>query len=250
MVCLFIRILMFKGFIVLSWGAQSKFMNTGILKILRQRLPNLPLSTVAEDLISYGQDWTRFLTPAPLAVVFPRNTEEVQELVTWAAREGQALVPSGGRTGLSGGAVAAAGELVVSMDKMRRRMDFDRNDRALWVEAGMITATIQDFARDQGLFYPVDFAASGSSQIGGNVATNAGGIRVLRYGLTREQVRGLTVITGSGERLDLNNGLIKNATGYDLRHLMVGSEGTLGLITEVILGLVEPPPELGVMILS
>ncbi len=97
----------------------------------------------------------------------------------------------------------------------------------------MITADLQQYAEQQGMYYPVDFASSGSSQIGGNVATNAGGVRVIRYGMTRDMVAGLRVVTGTGEVLSLNNGLVKNASGYDLRHLLIGSEGTLGIITEV-----------------
>lgn len=234
----------------MTTSTQSKPIHASRVKDLQQRLPQLPLSTEAEDLTSYGRDWTRFIPPAPLAVVFPRHIEELQALVNWAAEQGQALVPSGGRTGLSGGAVAPDGELVVSMDKMRQLLEFNPMDCSLRVQAGMTTAQVQMHAREHGLLYPVDFASSGSSQIGGNVATNAGGIRVLRYGLTREQVRGLSVVTGTGERLDLNQGLIKNATGYDLRHLMIGSEGTLGFICEVGLALTSPAPPLGVMLLG
>lgn len=234
----------------MTTSSQSKSNFSTRVKDLRNQLPDLLISEDIDDLSNYGRDWTRFIEPQPCAVVFPRSTEEVQSLVRWAKSTGQALVPSGGRTGLSGGAVAADGELVVSLDKMRNIISFNADDRLLHVQAGVTTAAIQAAAQEHGLFYPVDFASTGSSQIGGNVATNAGGIRVLRYGLTREQVRGLTVVTGTGERLDLNQGLIKNATGYDLRHLMIGSEGTLGIITEVTLGLVSSPPSLGVMLLG
>jgi FAD/FMN-containing dehydrogenase len=208
---------------------------------LQQAFPSIELSTDAAVLQSHGQDWTRFYTPAPMVVAFPRTAQEVQSLVRFANTEGIAIVPSGGRTGLSAGAVAANGELVISFDRMRKILDFNPVDRSLTVEAGVVTATVQAFAREQGLFYPVSFASEGSSQIGGNVATNAGGIRVLRYGLTRDWVSGLKVVTGSGELLDLNRGLVKNASGYDLRHLFIGSEGTLGLVTEVTLQLADAP---------
>ncbi len=217
---------------------------------LRRRLPDLPLATAAGDLEHYGRDWTRFHTPDPLAVAFVREIEEIQEVVRWAADCGQPLVPSGGRTGLSGGAVAAAGELVVSLERLRAETGFDAAGRILHVEGGMVTAEVQRRARQRGLYYPVDFAAAGGSQIGGNVATNAGGIRVLRYGLTRDQVAGLTVIDGRGERLELNRSLVKNATGYDLRHLLIGSEGTLGIVAGVQLTLRPPPPPAGVMLLA
>ncbi|MGE0527191.1 MAG: FAD-binding oxidoreductase [Bdellovibrionales bacterium] len=202
--------------------------------------------TDAGSLKEYGRDWTKYLEPHPSAVVFPKTTEEVVAMVAWARQNKVGLVPSGGRTGLSGGAVALNGEVVVSFEKMNRILDYDPYDQAVTVESGVITETIQEFAAEKGLYYPVDFASRGSSQIGGNVATNAGGIKVMRYGLTRQWVAGLEIVTGSGEVLQLNNGLVKNATGLDLRHLLIGSEGVLGLITKVTLNLTRPPtaPEL------
>jgi FAD/FMN-containing dehydrogenase len=113
-----------------------------------------------------------------------------------------------------------------------------------------VTEFLQNYAKEKDAYYPVDFAARGSSQIGGNIATNAGGVKVLRYGLTREWVAGLKVVTGSGEVLELNKGLVKNATGLDFRHLMIGSEGTLGFVTEATIRLTSPPKPLTVMILG
>ncbi|MDA0977234.1 MAG: FAD-binding oxidoreductase, partial [Proteobacteria bacterium] len=208
------------------------------------------VSTDPAELISYGQDWTRFYEPAPCAVVFPVEVAEVQEIVRLALRENIALVPSGGRTGLSGGACATSGELVVSFDRMNAIGPFSPEDRSVQVQPGVVTANLQAFAARQDLFYPVDFASSGSSQLGGNIATNAGGIRVIRYGLTRQWVSGLRVVTGTGELLELNRGLTKNATGYDLRHLFVGSEGTLGFIVEASMQLTEPPASSRVMLLA
>ncbi len=206
--------------------------------------------TSPEDLLHYGRDWTRQLAPSPGAIVLPESTAEVQAIVHWARERGVALVPSGGRTGLSGGAVAARGEVVVAMDRMNRILGFDPVDRSLTVQAGVVTEAVQNCAREHGLFYPVDFASRGSSQIGGNVATNAGGIRVLRYGLTRDWVTGLKVVTGEGEMLDLNRGLIKNATGCDFRHLFIGSEGILGFVVEATLQLADQPVEQQVMVLA
>jgi len=217
---------------------------------LQQTFPEMDISVDPAVLQSHGQDWTRFFTPAPAAVAFPRNVDEVQSLVRFAAAQKIAIVPSGGRTGLSAGAVASQGELVISMDRMRRIIDFNAVDRSLTLQAGVVTAEVQKFARDQGLNYPVSFASEGSSQIGGNVATNAGGIRVLRYGMTRNWVSGLKVVTGTGEVLELNRGLVKNASGYDLRHLFIGSEGTLGLIVEVTVQLADPPPAGKVLLLG
>jgi FAD/FMN-containing dehydrogenase len=218
--------------------------------VLRASCPDLQLVTDEDVLVSHGRDWTRFREPAPVAIAFPDSVDQVSALVACAADRRIALVPSGGRTGLSGGAVAAHGEVVVSFDRMRRVLGFDPIDRTVTVEAGVVTAAVQQLARDKGLYYPVSFAAEGSSQIGGNVATNAGGIRVLRYGLTREQVAGLKVVTGRGEVLECNRGLVKNASGYDLRHLFIGSEGTLGLVVEATLRLTDPPLPSKVMLLG
>ncbi len=202
------------------------------------------------SLETYGQDWTRFTPPVPTAIVFPRDTADVVAVVKCARRCQFALVPSGGRTGLSGGACAANGEVVVSMDKMNTISPVNLMDRTVTAGAGAITQNIQQAARDADLFYPVDFASSGSSQIGGNIATNAGGINVIRYGMTREWVAGLTVVTGKGEVLELNKGLMKNNTGLDFRHLFIGSEGILGFITEATLKLTAPPKDPTVLVLG
>ena len=218
--------------------------------LLNTHCPGLETSTEAAVLESHGCDWTRFRTPDPSAVVFPRSIEEVTAVVVLAAEHRIPLVPSGGRTGLSGGAIADAGEVVVSFDRMRRIVDFNAMDRTLTVEPGVVTQTVQEYAQQRNLYYPVSFASEGSSQIGGNIASNAGGIRVLRYGLTRDWVAGLKVIDGRGELLECNGGLVKNASGYDLRHLFIGSEGTLGLIVEASLRLTDTPPPSRVMLLA
>ena len=220
------------------------------LSILKTHCPGLEINTEPAILESHGCDWTRFRKPDPAAVVFPRSIDEVANLVAVAFEHQIALVPSGGRTGLSGGAIADSAEVVVSFDRMRQIIDFNAVNRTLTVEPGVVTQNIQEYAAQQGLYYPVSFAAEGSSQIGGNIATNAGGIRVLRYGLTRDRVAGLKVIDGRGELLECNHGLVKNASGYDLRHLFIGSEGTLGFIVEATLWLIDPPPPSHVMLLA
>ena len=223
---------------------------TAPLDDLARRLPGLRLLTGAGDLEHYGRDWTRRWTPAPLAIALPATVEEVQGIVRWANDQGVAIVPSGGRTGLSGGAVAAHGELVLSLSRMNRVLGFDAVDRTLAVQPGIALETVHAAARGHGLIYPVDFAARGSCSIGGNIATNAGGIRVIRYGNTREWIAGLKVVAGNGELLDLNRGLVKNSSGYDFRQLMIGSEGTLGIVVEATLRLTDPPPPSQVMLLA
>lgn len=220
------------------------------LSLLLQTCPDLRLKTDAADLEHYGRDWTRRWTPAPLAIALPGTVAEVQAVVCWANEHKVAVVPSGGRTGLSGGAVAANGELVLSLERMNKPLAFDAVDRTLTVQAGMPLEALHNEAREHGLIYPVDFAARGSCSIGGNIATNAGGIRVIRYGNTREWIAGLKVVAGNGELLELNKGLIKNSSGFDFRQLMIGSEGTLGIVVEATVKLTDPPPATNVMLLA
>ena len=217
---------------------------------LRGLFPGSRLTTLPADLEVWGRDWTRSYAVAPSAVVFPETVEEVVALTRLANAEGVALVPSGGRTGLSGGAVASHGEVVVSFDRMNRILGFNAADRIVRCQAGVVTQALQAFAEQEGLAYPVDFSSAGSSQIGGNVATNAGGIKVIRYGMTRDWIAGLKVVTGRGDVLELNRGLVKDATGYDLRHLFIGSEGTLGFIVEADVRLARPPAPSRVMVLG
>jgi len=220
------------------------------LDSLRNILEPDCLLTDSDSLHQFGKDWTNQYTPAPLAIALPKTTEQVAAIVQWANQHSVALVPSGGRTGLSGGAVAEQGELVIALDKMNQVIEFESATQQVKCQAGVITEQLQQFAEENDLYYPVDFASSGSSQIGGNIATNAGGIKVIRYGLTRDWVMGLTVVTGKGEVLELNAGLIKNATGYDLRHLFIGSEGTLGIVTEATIKLTRQPTNLTVLLLA
>ena len=223
---------------------------TVVLDALKEIFTPGRVRTGVADLEAWGRDWTRNFEAAPSAVVFPETVDEVVAVTRLANERGLAVVPSGGRTGLSGGAVASAGEIVVSFDRMNRILGFDAVDRIVRCQAGVVTAALQQYAAARGLFYPVDFASSGSSQVGGNIATNAGGIRVIRYGLTRDWVAGLKVVTGAGDVLDCNKALVKNATGYDLRHLFVGAEGTLGFIVEAEIRLLPPPPPQRVLVLG
>jgi FAD/FMN-containing dehydrogenase len=223
---------------------------TDLAADLRAALPGVEVLTDEGSLASYGRDWTELWEPRPAAVALPRSVAEVQALVRFANERGAALVPSGGRTGLSGGAVAAAGEIVVASDRLDRILDFSPLDRTVQVQAGVVTRTVQEYAADRGLFFPVDFGSAASSRIGGNLATNAGGTRVVRYGTFREWVAGLVVVTGTGDLLDLNRGLVKNATGYDLRHLFIGSEGTLGIIVAATLRLTTPPGPRAALLLA
>ena len=221
-----------------------------IIETLKTLVDADKVRTDSESLNTWGRDWTKQFEPAPLAIVFPKSIEQVQAVVRFANEHKLALTPSGGRTGLSAAAVASNGEIVVSFDYMNRILDFNAYDRTVTCEPGVVTAQLQQYAEDQGLYYPVDFASAGSSQIGGNIGTNAGGIKVIRYGMTRNWVAGLKVVTGTGELLELNKGLMKNATGYDLRQLFIGAEGTLGFVVEATMRLERAPKNLTAMVLG
>lgn len=221
-----------------------------IVEALKSVFHSGEISNDAETLAFYGRDHTKIYQPDPSAVVFPKSIQQVQELVKLANHHQFPLVPSGGRTGLSGGACACNHEVVVSFDKMNQNIELDKSDALLKCQAGAVTQTVKEAAAKEGLHYPVDFASKGSSQIGGNIATNAGGVNVVRYGPTRNWVAGLTVVTGNGEVMTLNRGLIKNATGYDLRQLWIGSEGTLGFVVEATLWLTYQPKPSQVMVLG
>jgi len=211
------------------------------LQALAEGFPEDFLTREPAELAEYGRDWTRVHTPAPAAVAFPRTTQEVSRLLALASAHRVAVVPSGGRTGLAGGAVAARGELVLSLQRMNRLGEVDLLGNTCRVQAGAITEAVHQHCAQHGLTWPVDFASKGSSQVGGNIATNAGGVKVISYGLTRQWVLGLQVVLASGEVLELNGALEKNNTGTDLRQLFIGSEGTLGVITEATLKLAPLP---------
>lgn len=202
------------------------------------------------ELAVYGRDWTKVIAPRPCLVVFPRSTEHVQRVVRLCADAGAAIVPSGGRTGLAAGAVASNGEVVLSLSRMRAMGAVDPRALTVHVEAGAITEAVHQHCEPHGLTWPVDFASKGSSTVGGNIATNAGGVKVIRYGLTRQWVLGLVVVTAGGEILRLNGALEKNNTGADLRQLFIGSEGTLGIVTEATLKLSRLPGHLDVMLFA
>ncbi|MCX6118470.1 MAG: FAD-binding oxidoreductase [Proteobacteria bacterium] len=203
-----------------------------------------------QDLKSWGTDWTKVFEPEPLCIVQPKTTEAVSKILKYCNDNQLAVTPSGGRTGLCAGAVASQGEIVLSLHKMNKILDVDAVGMTITAEAGVTTEMLQNAAKDAGMFFPLDLAAKGSCQIGGNVATNAGGVKLIRYGGTREQVLGLEVVLANGEVLDMNVALRKNNSGYDLKHLFIGSEGTLGVVTKVVLRLVPKPKNLQLAIMA
>jgi FAD/FMN-containing dehydrogenase len=199
--------------------------------------------TAPQDCAPYTRDWRRQYGAPAECVLRPASTAEVAAAVALCAREGIAVVPQGGNTGLCGGSVpsGAQRELVLSLSRLNRIRELDALNGTLTAEAGCVLAQVQKAAQDAGRLFPLSLAAEGSCQIGGNLSTNAGGVNVLRYGNAREQVLGLEVVLPDGRVWDGLRALRKDNTGYDLKQLFIGAEGTLGVITAAVLKL-HPRP--------
>jgi FAD/FMN-containing dehydrogenase len=196
-----------------------------------------------DDLGQWEVDWRKRWRGKALAVLRPGSTADVAAAVRIAASHGASIVPQGGNTGLVGGGVpdGSGTQLLLSLTRMNKLRSIDGANLTMTVEAGCVLQVLQQVADDAGLLFPLSLAAEGSCTIGGNLATNAGGTQVLRYGNARELCLGLEVVTAEGEVWDGLAGLRKDNTGYDLRDLFIGSEGTLGIITAATLKL-HPKP--------
>ena len=199
--------------------------------------------TEASDLEPYLIDWRKRYRGTALAAVRPANTHEVAAVVQLCAQEKIALVPQGGNTGMCGGATPnpQGRQIVVSLQRMNRVREVDTANQTITVEAGCILQAVQEAASAAGRYFPLSLGAEGSCSIGGNLSTNAGGTSVLRYGNARELCLGLEVVTPQGQILNSIRGLRKDNTGYDLRDLYIGAEGTLGIITAAVLKLFPIP---------
>ena len=197
--------------------------------------------TAREDIIPYAFDGTAALKRLPRAVVFPRTATDISEVLKIARASGVPVVTRGSGTGLSGGSVPVENAIVLCVLKMDRILELDTRNLTLLVETGVITQKIFETADAVGLFYPPDPGSMKISTIGGNVAENSGGLRGLKYGVTRDYVMGLEVVLADGSVCWLGNKCVKDVAGYNLRDLFVGSEGTLGVITKVLLKLLPKP---------
>ncbi len=214
-----------------------------LLDELAARLPADCIQTDADVLAAYAQDRAVFEQGGTAAVlVVPRNTAQVVAAVAAANAAGVPVVTRGAGTGLTGAANAVDGCVVVSMHRMDRILEIDTTNRMVRVQPGVINSELKKAVAAHGLFYPPDPASFEMSSIGGNVATNAGGLCCVKYGVTRDYVIALEVVLASGEVLTTGRRTLKSTTGLDLTGLFVGSEGTLGIITEITLKLVPPPP--------
>jgi FAD/FMN-containing dehydrogenase len=199
--------------------------------------------TEPSDLDGHTLDWRRRYRGPTLAVVLPRSTQQVCDVVRACARHGVAIIPQGGNTGMSGGSVPLASQgpnVIVGLGRMNRVRAIDRDNNTMTVDAGCVLQNIQNEAEAAGRFFPLSLGAEGSCQIGGNLSTNAGGTAVLRYGNARDLVLGLEVVLADGTIWDGLRMLRKDNTGYDLKALFMGAEGTLGLITGAVLKLFAP----------
>ena len=197
--------------------------------------------TQPEDIIPYSFDGTAALRQLPAAVVFPQTTEDVSRCVQFAGAQSLAIVTRGSGTGLSGGSVPSAGSVVLCMTQMNRILDIDPRNLVLRTQPGVTTLAIDDAAARHGLFYPPDPGSMRISSIGGNVAENSGGLRGLKYGVTRDYVMALEVVLPDGRIARFGSKCVKDVAGYSMKDLFIGSEGSLGVITEILLKLVPRP---------
>ncbi len=214
-----------------------------LLGALRSQLGAGALETGADISARYHADWSGHDPCAPVALVRPRTTEEVSRCLKLCNEFAQPIVVQGGLTGLAGGATPRPGELALSLERLKGIESLDAAGATLIACAGTPLAAIHEAAAAQGLQFALDLGARGSCTIGGNIATNAGGVRVIRYGMAREQVLGLEVVLADGTVLSSLNSMLKNNAGYDLKQLFIGTEGTLGVVTRAVLRLQPAPCE-------
>ena len=215
---------------------------------LKSLLGSGRISEDADIIKTYSDDWTGRYRGSARAVISPQSTYEVAEILNWCSTNQVGVVPQGGNTGMVGGSTPLNGELIISLRKMKNVNFSDTNDNQIVAEAGATLLEIQNLALERSMIYGVDFAARDSATIGGTIATNAGGLNVLRYGTTRRQIISVEAVTGTGEIIGNLNGLDKDNTGYHLPSLLCGSEGTLAIVTRAKLRL-RPKPKENVSIL-
>ncbi|MBM3186197.1 MAG: FAD-binding protein, partial [Bacteroidetes bacterium] len=194
-----------------------------------------------EHRIEYGHDETEDLNFPPSAVLKPNSVDEVSKIMRYCHDNEIPVSPAGARTGLSGGALPTHRGILISMEKLNRILEIDENNHQVTTEPGVITQVLQEAVKEKGLFYPPDPASKGSCFIGGNVSENSGGPKAVKYGVTKDYVLNLEVVLPNGQVIWTGANVLKNATGYNLTQLIVGSEGTLGIITKIVLKLIPHP---------
>lgn len=193
-----------------------------------------------DDMAKWRVDWMKTYSADPIAVLRPSSTKEVSKIMALAHETATPVVPVGGNTGLTG-ATSGKDMLMISLDRMNKIVDLDASGRTITVEAGVILSKMHDAADAHDLIFPLTFGAKGTAMIGGNLATNAGGSNVVRYGNTRDLCMGMEIVLADGRVMDLMTSLHKDNSGFNLRHLMIGAEGTLGIITKAVMKLFPKP---------
>lgn len=211
--------------------------NTLLLQKLQQIVGHEFVFYDTDTLLQYSHDETEDYSFPPNFLVKPRTTQEIAAIVKLANEYAIPLVPIGGQTGLSGGALAIHGGIGLSMERLNKILHIDENNLQVTTEPAVITQVLRDAVAEKGLFYPVDPSSMGSCFIGGNIAENSGGARAVKYGVTKDYVLNLEVVLPTGEIIWTGANTLKNSTGYNLTQLMVGSEGTLGIVTKIVLKL-------------
>tara|TARA_R110002072_G_scaffold67521_3_gene165591 strand:+ start:21702 stop:23105 length:1404 start_codon:yes stop_codon:yes gene_type:complete len=195
----------------------------------------------SEDLQKYSHDETEDISVLPYVVLKPNSVEEVSKIMAFCSENNICVTPSGARTGLSGGAIPVFNGVALSMEKFNTILNIDEDNLQVTTEPGVITQVLQDAVKEKGLFYPPDPASKGSCFIGGNVSENSGGPKAVKYGVTSDYVLNLEMVLPNGKIIWTGANVLKNATGYNLTQLVVGSEGTLGIITKIVLRLIPHP---------
>ncbi|WP_288071074.1 FAD-linked oxidase C-terminal domain-containing protein [Hydrotalea sp.] len=201
------------------------------------------------DLFKYGHDETETIQQTPEIVVKPKNTAEVAAIMTLCHQNCIPVTPRGAGTGLSGGAIPHKGGVVLSLEKFNKIISIDEQNLQVTTEPGVITEVLQNAVKEKGLFYPPDPSSKGSCFIGGNIAENSGGPKAVKYGVVKDYVLNLEVVLPDGTIIETGANVLKNSTGYNLTQLMVGSEGTLGIVTKIVLKLI-PLPKYDVLMLA
>lgn len=194
-----------------------------------------------EDVSARSCDPFVHVAPGSPAIVRPASTEELSRVLALCHVSGQRVVTHGGCTGVAGGTLAGPAEIIISLERMNRIVEVDPINMTMTVEAGVTVEAVQNIAAEHGLLYPLDLGSKGTATIGGTIATNAGGNRVIRWGMTRQNISGLEAVLADGTIVTQLNRFLKNNTGYDLKQLFIGSEGTLGVVTQAVLKLVPAP---------
>ena len=220
-------------------------MNKNLFDTLKFIVGQKNIITNFKDLEKFNKDWRGFYNNKSLCVVFPDNTNKLKQIVEYCFKKNIKIVPQAGNTSLTGASVPTYNnkEIIINFSKMNKILEIDKNNLTILVESGVILDNLKERLNKENLYFPIDLSSSGSCMIGGNIATNAGGINALKYGNMRDNLIGLEIVSGDGSILTSLSKMKKNNTGYDLKSIMCNSEGTLGLISKALLKIYPTPQD-------